>query len=798
MGWGESEYTVVGDSKILTVSYGTFSCTLEGFDEPFSTMKAISEYFRDLAERDRFFGAEPPQPDAEYLHRIAEQTIKSRVNAEVTDNSLILRQDHQQQDTAPIAAPAVAAAPVDAPAQPVADAAAPVAAPETAVAAFVETPTSDRTGFGEGDTIAEKLQRIRAVVSRETAEPAEVTSFYSEDEHAEDLAAPEAEPEAVTDPGADLDADDTAEAEVPTPVAQDVYEDDDGTADVLSSIMANAAEDEVDADVDAPVAETATDDAETEDEVEMEAEADVEAGADVDVVADIETAADELDEADQATAAEDVAATEEEADQDAPTDEVVADAEADAPAEAIEASSEADTDGDTDASADIADVMAPIAKPRRRIIVQKISRAEVEAASTAAETDDTAEDASAELDDEAEAALMAELAEVEADMGEDIVSDEEDDMEARALASAQAAQDKADAEAAERARVEAEAAAAAAADAQADAEAKAAEEADALAKVMAEAAEVEAEQGEDVGEDATDAVAAEAAEEDAATAEVEADDADTDADHAEASTAPEAETTQDENRAARLARRALLVEDEDAALNRLMDATSTRLSDDDEGAVRRASIAHLKAAVAATKADDSIAKAAADEEERELDQYRDDLARVVRPGRARPRAEGAATSRPAPLVLVSEQRIDAPAPQADAAAAADVRPRRITAGNLALKEEMEEELDENLFDDANVESFSQYAARHDALELPDLLEAAAAHYAFIEGAEEFTRPMLMRKIASLTTGEAPSREAGLRSFGALLREGRVVKSGNGKFVLSGKSRFTPEAREAGE
>ena len=79
-------------AKVMTVSYGTFSCTLDGFDDPFTTMQLVAEYFRKLSADDRYFGGEPLQPDASKLHQIAMSANPNRIDAEVSDNSVILRQ----------------------------------------------------------------------------------------------------------------------------------------------------------------------------------------------------------------------------------------------------------------------------------------------------------------------------------------------------------------------------------------------------------------------------------------------------------------------------------------------------------------------------------------------------------------------------------------------------------------------------------------------------------------------------------------------------------------------------------
>ena len=85
-----------------------------------------------------------------------------------------------------------------------------------------------------------------------------------------------------------------------------------------------------------------------------------------------------------------------------------------------------------------------------------------------------------------------------------------------------------------------------------------------------------------------------------------------------------------------------------------------------------------------------------------------------------------------------------------------------------------------------------------ATKLPDLMEAAAAYSAFVEGQTTFSRPEIMKRVARVDPALNLSREEGLRSFGQLLRQGKLQKLERGQFTISKSTRFNPEQRYAGE
>lgn len=756
---------MVGASKILTVSYGTFSCTLEGFDEPFNTMKAIAEYFRDLAADDRYFGAEPPTPDAAMLHRIAEREIQRRVEAKIQENGVILRAGDDLAQTAPKRAePArLAPEPVAPQPAPAAQKAAPVAAPANLVDESAPEPES----------VAAKLLRIRAAVAN--AETVAMPEF-SEDQHADATLAdaapmalqeePAEEPTVLEEPRiappahdipvADLAADILPETSAPVTEDEAALPEDIAIPDADEAEAAMLAG--LSADVDAP--------GEDADAVAENGAADSDVALSMDAFEEEEMPAHAWAEADEATVAADA------------TDE----AEADEGETAIAAPAEeaAEVEDTEDAADNLSRLMAAI------------DQAEVSTQPEAdtADVEDVIEDAwhagAEDLADEAEAAL-----DQDDTARRDGITDAEDDVEPVA-ATDDADHDEAAAEAEDHARPAAQA-----------------------EPVRARARVIKVRRlGQPAPASEPEDTAADAEPEDFA---LFADDADAEHD----ADAPRVLSPEDEDdlqrelaevereieatrRAPGEGRKVLESEaSEDAAVDRLMEETTSQM-EGAEARRRTTTIAHLKAAVAATVADKLSLGSRDGKADEDMDRYREDLARVVRPrrpvmdGSPRAAAERPANpaDRPAPLVLVSEQRIDRPGSEAEIR---PVRPRRISTGMLALKanepaqtEAEDEDDDSAIFSDTS--SFNEFADRIGAHELPDLLEAAAAYAACVEGRPHFSRPQLMRQIAALSDDDSYSREDSLRSFGMLLRQGRIEKVKRGQFAISENSRFIEEAR----
>lgn len=798
---------MIGASKILTVSYGTFSCTLEGFDEPFNTMKAIAEYFRDLAAEDRYFGAEPPTPDAAMLHRIAEREIQRRVEAKIQDNGVILR------------AADVVAREADLPA-------AVIAAPSVAAVAHDTN----------GESIAARLSRLRSAQDE----------FASEDiahepsiQHVSEAAAIAAE--AYTE---DQHADDVSES-------------------ILSHVTALAAEpqpniaaltdnfDQEDTDLDHNF--TALDQliaAEAADDRSLAAESDAEYDdAEADLYETEDASADEFSEdfADAPLSYEEQADLLPEDSAELTTDEGQWSDDAEDADGIMEPINDVIEDNDQPAPTPSTEGMTP--RQQRRLAHHL---ATLEAAKSAAkaelieESDDDELLASlSNLDIPAPAAIIEEddFAEMLASMPAQVATKETalapaiDEVALQPSENIQRARARvikirrADAPVTEPTAAQT---AALSAEAEADLEAE-------LASLRAEEPVAPTRPTRPVRNLAVRAPAAPAqtatdtAEDDQLSAALAAMRlGETDPVATQPIAAPEPTAAQPvENR------KRLEPESDDAAVSRLMEATNTAM-DGAENRRRHAAISHLKAAVAATEAERQIkaanpGKPVADRQ----DIYRNDLESVVRPRSVEPRAadarptetraEARAASnaeRPTPLVLVSEQRIDrpkeTPAAPAPAAAAAPrmvlpSRPRRVapnasaasaSVANVAslqmndtLLGTAEDDMDEDdVFDpveDANYfapsETFDDFVDKLGATSLPELLEASAVYCAQVLGRPLFSRTMVMHQVQTLTDAPEHNLEDSLRGFGTLLRQGRLAKIKRGHFAVTDRSPMLAEA-----
>ncbi len=773
---------MVGPSKILTVSYGTFSCTLEGFDDPFSTMRGIAEYFRDLAADDRYFGAEPPTPDAEMLHRIAEREVHRRVEARVENNGVVLRQMQDKTD-APSARPAATAA---AAVQAVSDAE-PEQEAEDAEPEASEFDASDFTGAGEAavkeESVAEKLARLRAAVARreddlgqDDEEEASAEDSFAPTGIAEAFEAAEAEPEpeALVEPEAletefeladEDDADDVA-AEADIHIGDD--EPDDFVAEVSLAAAETIVEDEI-----ADITDFGMSDEAEEKPEALEAEAIV--------LSDAEDAEDAFEDEVVSFA-----------------DEELADEEAESPTEVAAETDDEDKD-------------APISLANEEFIDEEEAESLTEVASETDDEDEDETDAVLTTDEEAEVdsampTLILESSEVEEEAGdEEMQADEPAGDEPDAYAIARIVKMR-------RVDLEDEAEAETAIE---DADEQLAVATGAFAQDQDDVEDVEDVDFSFLGSNEDTEVAAE--DENSENVFGKADDAEegdlSDEEEADlmATLAQVRRESEAESRSEKEGRAVLEHQDLDDngnGVKRILDVTNTEL-EETEGSRRRSAIQHLRAAVLATRADKGLNRQAPTEERANpIDQYREDLAQVVRPRRP---ADGVKPTerRQAPLVLVSEQRIDTTEAEAEIDIdAGPVRPRRVTAmrpegEEAGAQDEMidaaNDDTDENSGADvfADADAVAMFVEEMGATDLPDLVEALAAYVSYVEGQPHFSRPQMMRAIAAYC-GEDFSREDSLRAFGQLLRNGEIQKLNRGQFAVSQSTRFNPGARAAGE
>jgi pilus assembly protein FimV len=746
---------MMSNNKILTVSYGTFSCTLEGFDDSFGTMKAIAEYFRDLASDDRYFGAEPPQPDAEMLSRIAQNEISRRVEVREHEGKIVLSAtDEANKD--PVKAAALLA------------------------------PTQE----SQADIDAKAKAEAEAKAQAERKAKAEAAAL---------AAAQAAKAKADTDAKAKADADaDAAKAEAEAKAQAEAAQ-----AKAKQEVEAKA---QADAEAKAKAEAEAKAKAEAE-EARLKAEADAAEAAAKAKAADAQAAEKaafvERDLAAELPQAEAFFAAGEESD-------------ASAKAAPVEDTTQQDAVQDESIAAKLQRIRAVVSKADKASDDSDFSEDEhAEDFGAEAETDiegfdisnfsvDTSEDDNAEAETKADvqASAIADIqaaseadaradaqAEVEVEKAEEV---DENDMSAilERLASKSNDADE------DVAKVEVETADDTSAEdtnlfddsvyntAEGDLDtasvAVAPKRPARVIKVKRADLEAAIAQGdlEEVEDD--DAIQSSLSDDDEdelarALADVETEVASEDDDLEGESLFNEEDEDEDEDTTSQGL--PTIDEDDGNNLTRLLAQVDEQM-DDEEGKQSRDAFSHLRAAMAVKKADSAMAEPTPEEEE---GAYRTDLATAVKPRRPSSGADRTErpvqTERPAPLKLVAEQRVDTGRQDASG----PVAPRRVGLQEVKVAEEAGD--------------FVEFAEEVGATELPDLLEAAAAYLSFVEGREQFSRPQLMNKVRSVEKDNF-SREDGLRQFGKLLREGKIEKIKAGRFAVTDEISFQPDERAA--
>ena len=734
---------MVGTSKILTVSYGTFSCTLEGFDDSFNTMKAIAEYFRGLASDDRYFGAEPPTPDAEMLAKIAEREISRRVDATMDDSGIVLRAAALTDQS-------------DAPS----DAGETTAEPK----AEAEHDKESRAKVEAERKAAKAERKARRKAERKAKRAAEREAEAAAQEKAEAAAkaAAKAKEDAEAKAAADAKAAEDEKSEIDAKAAADSAVDETTDASILSSVSsATAAQTEgtTGSEVeetrgDASSSMLATNDpAPALSEVPAHPDADSVAAKLQRIRAVVGNSEDEANAATDDLTTQFLPQTEtpDVADIQKPDDEIgdlVAELDA----------HEAEIDQETQA-ADVTEQVseAPVAEDSGSDLVSRVMERHSEVAPDEDAIDDLVEPEASSTD----AAVATETPKARVIRMKR--ADFEDAVESGDISAPESTPSS-----------------------NLGPDFGLLDGADELDEYLEDSDFTEAELSEnetfDLNEDLA-AIQADFAQDDAEVAAM--DEAPT---SDETTTpAPAIDDLDDEAPADGVEKSVFLSEEpqvDDEALDRLMSESEAQMQEP-EGSRRREAIAQLKAAVAAKEAARQVGDTQ-DEGQDAENAFREDLSQAVTPesgGSVRPRPVVRSSNRterprPAPLKLVAAQRVDmADSEKRDT----PVVPRRVAARSSA----------EATQNDAG--SFAEFAESMGASELPDLLEAAAAYTAFVEGADEFSRPQILRRVRTVASDEF-NREDGLRSFADLLRAGRFTKVRNGRFQVADDSRFNPERR----